>query len=113
MKEKKKLKQLRDNSNYFRKELLKKGFKIYGDNDSPIIPLMLYYPAKISCFSREAFERGIAVVVVGYPATPLLMSRTRFCISAGHTREDLDWALKQIDEIGDRLLLKYQKPQLK
>jgi len=110
---KKKLKQLRDNSNYFRKELLKKGFKIYGDNDSPIIPLMLYYPAKISCFSREAFERGIAVVVVGYPATPLLMSRTRFCISAGHTREDLDWALKQIDEIGDRLLLKYQKPQLK
>jgi serine palmitoyltransferase len=104
-----KIKQLHDNSNYFRRELVKRGFKITGDDDSPIIPLMLYYPAKISAFSREAFERGIAVVVVGYPATPLLLSRTRFCVSAGHTREDLDWALKEIDEIGDRLMLKYEK----
>jgi len=104
-----KIKQLHDNSNYFRRELIKRGFKITGDDDSPIIPLMLYYPAKISAFSREAFERGIAVVVVGYPATPLLLSRTRFCVSAGHTREDLDWALKEIDEIGDRLMLKYDK----
>jgi len=73
---------------------------------------MLYYPAKITLFSREAFERGLAVVVVGYPATPVLESRTRFCMSAGHTKEDLDWAIKQIDEIGDRLLLKYELPIL-
>jgi len=102
-----KIKQLHDNSNYFRRELIRRGFKITGDDDSPIIPLMLYYPAKISAFSREALSRGIAVVVVGYPATPLLLSRTRFCVSAGHTREDLDWALKEIDDIGDRLKLKY------
>jgi len=104
-----KIKQLHDNSNFFRKELVKRGFQVLGEGDSPIIPLMLYYPAKISAFSREALERGLAVVVVGYPATPLLLSRTRFCVSAGHTREDLEWALKEIDEIGDKLLLKYEK----
>ena len=35
-------------------------------------------------------ERGIAVVVVGFPATPLNGARVRFCISAAHTREMLD-----------------------
>jgi serine palmitoyltransferase len=104
-----KIKQLHDNGNYFRRELIKRGFKISGEDDSPIIPLMLYYPAKISAFSREALSRGIAVVVVGYPATPLLLSRTRFCVSAGHTKDDLDWAIKEIDDIGDRLKLKYLK----
>ena len=35
-------------------------------------------------------ENGIAVVTVGFPATPLTGGRVRFCISASHTREMLD-----------------------
>jgi hypothetical protein len=38
----------------------------------------------------------LAVVVVGYPATPLLLSRIRFCVSAAHTRVDLDFALNEL-----------------
>ena len=34
------------------------------------------------------------MVVVGFPATPLLSARARICISASHSREDLDWALQ-------------------
>lgn len=34
-------------------------------------------------------DRGFAVVVVGFPATPLVESRVRFCISAAHTEEQL------------------------
>jgi serine palmitoyltransferase len=49
----------------------------------------------------------VAVVVVGFPATSLLASRARFCISAGHTREQLERALDSISDIGDRLMLKY------
>ena len=81
------------------------GFIVYG-NDSSVIPLLLMNPAKIAAFSREMLERGIAVVVVGYPATPIITSRVRFCISAAHTMEDLTWALEEISIIGDRLLLK-------
>ena len=55
---------------------------------------MLYHPGKIASFSRLTLERGIAAVVVGFPATPLLTSRARVCISASHTRKDLDRALK-------------------
>lgn len=70
---------------------------------------MLYHPGKISGFSRECLKRGLAAVVVGFPAVPLLMSRARFCISAGHTRENLDRALKEIDEIADILKIRYHK----
>lgn len=43
----------------------------------------------ISAFSRELLKRGIAICLGGYPATPIISSRARFCISAAHTKEDL------------------------
>jgi len=83
------------------------GFRIIGSEDSPVIPLMLFHPAKIAGFSRAALEENLAVVVVGFPATSLLGSRARFCVSAGHTIEQLEGALQSISAIGDRLMLKY------
>lgn len=83
------IEQLKKNSLYFSSKLREMGFIVYGDNGSPVIPLLLFQPAKIPCFSRELLERGIAVVVVGYPATTIISSRARFCISASHTKSDL------------------------
>lgn len=106
---KQKLDALRDNSNYFRMCLTDMGLHVLGNYDSPIMPVMLYNPTKIAAFSRECLKRGLAVVVVGFPAVPILMSRARFCISAGHTREELDRALKELDEIADLLKLRYAR----
>lgn len=58
------------------------------------------------------FVLQLAVVVVGFPATPLITSRARFCLSAGHTKAQLDFALKKIDEVCDLLKLKYRKRML-
>jgi len=85
------------------------GFIVYGEDNSPVIPLLLFHPAKIPAFSRECLKRGLATVVVGYPATPIITSRVRFCISASHTMEDLKGALKIISEIGDILQLKVSR----
>lgn len=74
-----KLDNLRENSNYFRTEMKKIGMHVYGDYDSPIIPCLIYFPAKIAAFSRECLKRGLAVVVVGFPATSVVLSRVRFC----------------------------------
>eukprot|EP00814_Leptocylindrus_danicus_P021981 CAMPEP_0116044130 /NCGR_PEP_ID=MMETSP0321-20121206/26826_1 /TAXON_ID=163516 /ORGANISM="Leptocylindrus danicus var. danicus, Strain B650" /LENGTH=310 /DNA_ID=CAMNT_0003525187 /DNA_START=241 /DNA_END=1173 /DNA_ORIENTATION=+ len=104
---KRKLQSLRDNSNYFRMKLTQMGLQVLGNYDSPIMPVMLYNPTKIPAFSRELLKRGIAVVVVGFPAVPLLEARARFCISAGHSREDLDYALEQIEEVVQVLKLRY------
>ena len=68
-------------------------------------PLMLYMPSNMTVFSRKCLEANIAVVVVGFPATPLLGTRVRFCLSASHTRQDLDYALKHIAGITSACLL--------
>ena len=102
-----KLAQLRDNSNYFREELIKMGLHVLGEKDSAIVPVMIYLPTKLSAFSRDCMARGVAVVVVGFPATSVVYSRVRFCISAGHTRADLDYALKVIKEMADTMWLHY------
>jgi serine palmitoyltransferase len=104
-----KLDRVKKNSDYFRDSLIAMGCEVFGDTGSPVIPLMLYNPTKIAAFSRECYKRGLAVVVVGFPATPVVLSRARFCISAGHTRAQLDDALQKIEEIANILKIKYRK----
>ena len=55
---------------------------------------MLYHPCIMSAFHRMCLARGLAVVVVGFPATPLLALRARFCISAAHDPKDLQQAVQ-------------------
>jgi serine palmitoyltransferase len=100
------LRRIAFNSRYLRLGLKRLGFIVYGHDDSPIIPIMLYNPGKMSAFSHEMLKRKISVVVVGYPATPLTSSRARFCISAAHNKDDLDRLLAACNEAGDILQLK-------
>lgn len=44
------IQQLAENVRYFRRRLKSMGFIIYGNEDSPVVPLMLYMPAKIGYF---------------------------------------------------------------
>merc|ERR1719311_445360 len=104
-----KLAQIRDNSNFFGSRLEEEGFKVLGDVDSPIVPVMLHHPNKMAKFSRACLERGIAVVIVGYPAVPVLYERVRFCISAAHTREQLGKVLEDVADIGRKMGLLYSK----
>ncbi|CAL9117920.1 unnamed protein product [Musa textilis] len=102
-----KLARIRENSNFFRSELQKMGFEVLGDSDSPVMPIMLYNPAKIPAFSRECLRQNVAVVTVAFPATPLLLARARICISAAHSREDLIKGLEVISKVGDLAGIKY------
>ena len=97
---------IRENSIYFMRELKKMGFIVYGDEGSPIIPALIFNPGKIAAFSRECLARGVAVVVVGFPATPIISSRVRFCISASHTRQDLDRVLSVVKEVGTIMMMR-------
>lgn len=101
------LKRIAFNLRYLRLGLKKLGFIVYGADDSPVIPLMLYLPAKMPAISRMLYERGIAVVIVGYPATPITTSRVRLCVSSALTKEDLDYVLRMFSEVGDTLYLKF------
>ncbi|XP_053315933.1 serine palmitoyltransferase 3 isoform X2 [Spea bombifrons] len=101
--------QLAENTRYFRKRLQDMGFITYGNEDSPVVPVLLYMPGKVGAFARHMLEKKIGVVVVGFPATPITEARARFCISAAHTREMLDKVLDALNEMGDFLRLKYSR----
>jgi hypothetical protein len=107
-----KIVRLRENSIMFRRRLIELGIQVYGDPGSPVIPIMLYPPAKIAAFSRECLARGLAVVVVGFPATPLLLSRARICLSAAHTKEDLEYALHVIEQVAELIQIKYNSKKM-
>jgi serine palmitoyltransferase len=40
------------------------GFEVLGDNDSPVMPIMLYNPAKIPAFSRECLKQNVSFRIV-------------------------------------------------
>uniref|UniRef100_UPI0037E81A63 serine palmitoyltransferase 3 n=1 Tax=Semicossyphus pulcher TaxID=241346 RepID=UPI0037E81A63 len=103
------VRQLAENTRYFRARLKEMGFIIYGNDDSPVVPILLYMPGKVVAFSREMLRRNIGVVVVGFPATPITEARARFCLSAGHTRAMLDQVLHHLDEVGDAFCLKFSR----
>jgi 7-keto-8-aminopelargonate synthetase-like enzyme len=107
------IRSIQENSHYFMRGLKELGFIVYGDDGSPIVPMLIFNPAKIAAFSREALAMGMAVVVVGYPATPIITSRVRFCISAAHTRAQLDSVLERVSKIGDRLWMKVSKRKIR
>ena len=95
------IQRLADNARYFREGLKCLGLTVYGEDCSPVIPVMIYQLAKFPKFSRECLARGVAVVVVGYPATALTEGRARFCVSGAHTREDLYKCLLIIKEVSE------------
>ncbi|XP_063048288.1 serine palmitoyltransferase 3 [Engraulis encrasicolus] len=103
------VRQLGENTRYFRKGLQELGFIIYGSRDSPVVPLLLYLPGKVVAFSRTMLQKNIGVVVVGFPATPITEARARFCVSAAHTRPMLDKVLQALDQTGDLLRVKFSR----
>ncbi|KAF7366513.1 PLP-dependent transferase [Mycena sanguinolenta] len=107
------LRRLTFNSRYLHKGLTKLGFITYGHPMSPVIPLLLYNPGKMNMFHRlmKEYKTGIVVVVVSYPACALMTTRVRLCVSAAHTKDDIDTILRACDEIGDILDLKHGLPR--
>eukprot|EP00210_Caulerpa_lentillifera_P002944 g2811.t1 len=104
-----KVKTLHENANYFRQKLVKMGLDVLGDWNSPVMPIMLYAPGKLRTLSKECLKRNLATVVVGFPATTLTTARARICISASHTKEDLDFALDVLDEMASLVQIRYNK----
>ena len=103
------VKQLARNSKYFRKRLEQMGFILYGHDDSPVIPMIIFFPSKISAFVSGCIKYNLATVGVGFPATKMTEERVRFCMSAGHTKDMIDEALDAIDVVGDDINVKYSK----
>ena len=86
------------NARYFRAEMEKHGFDLLP-GEHPIVPVMLYDPRTAQEFARRMLEKGVYVVGFCYPVVPKGRDRIRTQISAGHTKEDLDFAVRCFGEV--------------
>lgn len=86
-----------DNANYFKLKAQALGFNI-GHSETPITPLFVYDEAKTIAFSKALLEDGVFVSPIVFPTVPQNEARLRIMISANHTKEHLDQALKIIEK---------------
>ena len=87
-----------ENARYFRSEMEKLGFDLLP-GEHPIVPVMLYDPRTAHEFARRMLEKGVYVVAFCYPVVPKGKDRIRTQISAGHSKADIDHAVKAFGEV--------------
>ena len=91
-----------ENARYFRAEMEKVGFDLLP-GEHPIVPVMLYDPKVAHEFARRMLDKGVYVVAFCYPVVPKGKDRIRTQISAGHTKEDLDFAVRCFREVKEEM----------
>ena len=90
------------NVKYFKNGLNEMGFDI-GKSVTPITPIMLNESDVAQRFSEELMREGILALPIIYPLVARDKARIRTIISAVHTMEDLDFALKSFEKVGKKL----------
>jgi glycine C-acetyltransferase len=88
---------LRDNMRFFRDGLADAGFELLP-GAHPIIPVMLHDARRAGTLAEALLARGVYVIAFSYPVVPKGKARIRTQISASHTREELERAVKAFAE---------------
>ena len=84
---------LEANTTFFRQGMTKLGFNVLP-GAHPIVPIMLGDAALASNFAEAMLAGGVYVIGFSYPVVPQGKARIRTQISAAHSREDLEFALR-------------------
>ena len=89
--------QLWENANYFHEQL--RGLDIdTGNSTTYIMPIVIGERERMYRLGHELRHRGLWVAPVDYPAVPLNKVCFRACVTAKHTRADLDEALNILED---------------
>jgi glycine C-acetyltransferase len=91
-----------DNARYFKEKMKNLGFDI-GHSETPITPVMVGNEAKTMEFSKTLLANGVFVSGIVFPTVPKGTGRLRCMISAMHTKDDLDFAIKVFEKVGKEL----------
>ena len=93
---------LEDNTKYFREQITKAGLSIKS-GVHPIVPIMIGDATLSQKMAARLLEKGIYVIGFFYPVVPKGTARIRVQISAAHTKEDLDFAVKAFKEVKEEM----------
>lgn len=84
---------LMDNTRYFREKLSAIGLEIVP-GEHPIVPVMFGDAVLATKMAEAMLKRGVYVIAFSFPVVPKGKARIRTQVSAAHSREDLDFAVK-------------------
>ena len=93
---------LEENTEYFRAALTERDLTI-KPGVHPIVPIMIGDAAKSQKFAARMLEKGVYVIGFFYPVVPHGTARVRVQVSAAHSREDLEFAVKAFAETNEEL----------
>jgi glycine C-acetyltransferase len=90
-------KDLAENTRFFRARMTEEEFEILP-GDHPIVPVMIGDAALASRMAALMLEKGVYVVGFSYPVVPQGKARIRAQVSAAHSQEDLERAVRAFVE---------------
>ena len=93
---------LRDNARYFRERIVEAGFAPLA-GETPIVPIIVGETSTAIQMSELLLAEGVFVTGFGFPVVPQGHARIRCQVSAAHTRDDLDEAIRAIMKVGRSL----------
>jgi glycine C-acetyltransferase len=93
---------LEANTKYFRAAVTERGLTI-KPGVHPIVPIMIGDAAKSQKFAARMLDKGVYVIGFFYPVVPHGTARVRTQVSAAHSREDLEFAVKAFAETNEEL----------
>lgn len=85
-------KKLKELSEYFWKKLRELGLNT-SNAPSHILPLIIGDAKKTIEISKKLYEQGIFIRAIRPPTVPENSSRIRFCVTAEHSYEDIEWVI--------------------
>jgi glycine C-acetyltransferase len=96
------LRNLWNNTRYFKDGLKKLGFNT-GSSETPITPVMVGDSSKVRRMSEMLFSENVFALPIVYPMVARDKARIRTIMNAGHCSQDLDYALKAFEKVGKSL----------
>jgi len=93
---------LRENTRWFRAAIVEAGFKPL-DGETPIVPIIVGDTAAAIRMSEMLLDEGVFVTGFGFPVVPHGTARVRCQLSAAHTRDDLEMAVRAFKKVGTKL----------
>ncbi len=93
---------LEDSTKFFRAGLAAAGLTL-KPGTHPIVPVMLGDAALAQKVAARMLEKGVYVIGFFYPVVPQGAARIRTQVSAGHSREDLQFAIRAFAEVKSEL----------
>ena len=94
---------LETNTRFFREKMAGLGFTIPA-GEHPIVPIMLGDAALATRMADALLEHGVYVIGFSYPVVPQGKARIRTQISAAHTVEDLEAAVRAFAQVKKELM---------